>query len=194
MRQRGISGATVLGHSFGGAVALALTLEMNRAEAGRIARLVLLDAPAYPQPIPRAQWFLTLPIAPYVALAAVPPILTARNMLVTHRRSTPPASDKEAIAYADPLYDAAGRHALITTTRLMANGAGTELIPHYPSIRQPVLLMWCRHDPTVPLSTGERLARELPRARLAVIEPCEHSPAEEAPAETLQTLAAFLRH
>ena len=43
---------TIVGHSFGGGVALRLALEANTRLGGRIARLVLLDSIAYQQQIP----------------------------------------------------------------------------------------------------------------------------------------------
>ena len=192
MRQKGLSNVTLAGHSFGGLVAMLVTLEFNRTEPSRIRRLVLMNAPAYPQPVARKQAFMTLPIVPYVALALVPPILTARAVLATERRATPPPTDREAIAYADPLYDAGARHALIATTRALIATDGKDVIPYYRTIRQPALLIWCRFDPTVPLTTGERLVQALPKAQLAILEQCDHAPAEEQPHDTLTLIRRFI--
>ncbi len=192
LRQRRLQQVVLAGHSFGGVVALLTAFEVNRTEPTRIKRLVLMNAPAFPQRVPSRQWFLTLPIVPYVALAVVPPILTAREALATVRRMTPPATDREAIAYAEPLYETGGRHALIATTRGMVDMDPRHVVVGYPSIRQPTLVLWCRHDPTVPLTTGERLTQVLPRARLHVLEHCDHAPAEEQPLETADALVHFL--
>jgi pimeloyl-ACP methyl ester carboxylesterase len=192
LRARGLSQVTLLGHSFGGAIALLATLDAQARAPGRIARLVLLNAPAYPQPMNARHRFLTLPVLPYLALTAVPPLLTARAALETTARVLLPANDDDAAMYAAPLYSAAGRHALIATTRAMARLDPRAFMARYTSIRQPTLLIWCRHDPTVPLANGERLARDLPRARLAVLERCEHAPAEEQPRETAALIRGFL--
>jgi pimeloyl-ACP methyl ester carboxylesterase len=192
LRLRGLGNVTIAGHSFGGLVAMLVALEFNRSEPHRIKRLVLMNAPAYPQPVARKQAFMTLPIVPYIALALVPPILTARAVLATERRAVPPPTDREAIAYADPLYDAGARHALIATTRALIATNGHDVIPLYPTIRQPALLIWCRFDPTVPLESGKRLARALPKAQLQVLDQCDHSPAEEQPQDTLATIRRFL--
>jgi pimeloyl-ACP methyl ester carboxylesterase len=164
----------------------------QRRGAGRIGRLILLNAPAYPQEMRRGLAFLTLPVLPYVALGLVPPILTARAALETVNPTTPPVTDADAIAYADPLYSAAGRHALIATTRAIARYQASGAVPDYSRLGLPALLIWCRKDPTVPLSTGERLAREMPRARLSVLDHCDHSPAEEQVAETVHSMTRFL--
>lgn len=190
--QRGFRKIDIAGHSFGGTVALIASLAEQRRGSNRIGRLILLSAPAYPQAMRRGLQFLTLPLLPYVALAAVPPILTARSALDTLYPSTPRANDRDAVAYAKPLYDAGGRHALIATTRAIAAYQASGAIPSYRGVRKPALLIWCRQDPTVPLSTGERLVQEMPRARLVVLEHCEHGPAEEQPAATARLMRQFL--
>lgn len=190
--QRGFRRVDVAGHSFGGTVALIASLMEQRQASHRIGRLVLMSAPAYPQQMRRGLAFLTLPLIPYLALAVVPPILTARAALETRDRATPRSSDHDAIAYAEPLYDAAGRHALIATTRAIAAYQASGAVPNYSSVRKPALLIWCQGDPTVPLATGERLSREMPLAKLAVLEQCEHGPAEEQPAATARLMRQFL--
>ena len=189
----GLTGVTLVGHSYGGLVALVVALDFDRRTPGRIAQLVLMDAPALPQPLPRAQAFLNWPVLPYVALATLPPVLTARVGLRADRRRTPSPNEWDISMYAAPISDAAGRHALIASARLIAEDDGRAVIPRYARLRTPTLLLWCRDDPTVPLETGERLAGMMPRARLAVIEGCEHVPPEEAPNETLRAMKGFLQ-
>jgi pimeloyl-ACP methyl ester carboxylesterase len=192
MRQRRLTHVTLAGHSYGGAVALMTALRLQRTEPGRIRRLVLMNAPAYPQPLPRSQHLLSLPVLPHIGLAVVPPILNARAALRSTRAGAPPVDDRDAIAYAEPLYEPGGRHALIATARIMASYDGWDAIPYYRNLQIPTQLIWCRNDPTVPLSTGERLARTLPNARLSVLDGCDHAPAEEQPAETVAVMQRFL--
>jgi pimeloyl-ACP methyl ester carboxylesterase len=192
LRQQRLNGVTLAGHSFGGSVALLTALELNRGEPGRIRQLILMNTPAFPQTLPRTQSFLTLPVLPYLALGLVPPILSTRAALKTTRRMTAEPTDIDAIAYAEPLYEPGGRHAMVATARAIAAFDGRLAIPLYRTLRQPTLLIWCRQDPTVPLASGERLASTLPQARLAVLEQCDHAPAEEQPRETLNLMQAFI--
>jgi pimeloyl-ACP methyl ester carboxylesterase len=195
MRQRRLTNVTLAGHSYGGTVALMTALQLQRTEPGRVRRLVLMNAPAYPQPLPRSQQMLALPLLPHLGLAVVPPILNARAALQSGRPGAPPVDDRDAAAYAEPLYEPGGRHALVATARIMASYDGRDAIPHYRRLHVPTLLIWCRNDPTVPLTTGERLVKALPNARLSVLERCEHSPPEEQPAETVGLVQRFLgRH
>ena len=48
----------------------------------------------------------------------------------------------------------------------------------FREISLPTLLLWGRHDRIIPLWVGQRLARDLPHARLVVLERCGHVPPE----------------
>lgn len=188
----GIRGAIIVGHSYGGAVALHLAATRGRRDPGFVSRLVLMGTPAFPQPLALNQRLLATPLLPYVTLSVLPPILATRRGLDSWPRATPAPTDEDAAIYAEPLFEAGGRHALIATTRLIASGSDEAMIGLYPFIRQPALLIWCNDDPTVPVETGRRLAQALPRARLALIHACVHAPNEEAPQQTLTLIRAFL--
>jgi pimeloyl-ACP methyl ester carboxylesterase len=64
---------TIVGHSFGGGVALRLALEANARLQGRISRLVLLDSIAYQQQIPVFFRLLDVPLVSQVGVRMVPP-------------------------------------------------------------------------------------------------------------------------
>ena len=49
--RRGLRHVTLAGHSFGGQVAMMTALELARRDPTRIERLILIDAPALPQPM-----------------------------------------------------------------------------------------------------------------------------------------------
>jgi pimeloyl-ACP methyl ester carboxylesterase len=193
LRQQRLSGVTLIGHSFGGAVALLATLQLNVVEPWRIKRLVLMNTPAFAQDLPHLQRLMTMPVLPYVALTLSSPLMHTRRALQSLRRTAPRATDDDAKRYAEPLYETGGRHALIATSRGIADTDPRQFVPYYRAIRQPALLIWCRHDPTVPLASGERLLRSLSQARLAVLEHCDHMPPEEQPAETARLIHRFLK-
>ncbi len=62
----------------------------------------------------------------------------------------------------------------------------------YKKIGADTLILWGREDRVARLAFGERLARELPHARLVVIGRCGHIPMWECSGETAGTLRAFL--
>lgn len=191
IERRGLRRLTIVGHSFGGAVALLTTMTLNHRSPGLVERLALLDAPAYPQQPTAFVEFLRRPMLPYVLLSLVPPEL-ATSAALSSERNNGRLDARDVTAYAAPYYDAAARHALISTARQIRPQNWRQIVARYPSIRQPTLIVWCDSDKVVPLATGRRLARALPNSRLRIISGCEHSPQDEKPAELLRLLGGFL--
>ncbi len=57
----------------------------------------------------------------------------------------------------------------------------------------PILLLWGRHDTTIPLSVGEEVRKLLPNAAWRVIEDCGHVPHYERPEVVNPLLVEFLK-
>jgi pimeloyl-ACP methyl ester carboxylesterase len=190
--QRGIKQVSVGGHSFGGGVALTLALELNRKHPGRLKNLILVDSVAYQQGLPPALHVLRLPYVGPASAAIVPPVLQSSAALVLAYKDSSKITQEAIDAYARPMYEAGNRHALVKTAEKILPEHINILTHEYRSIAQPVLLIWCRDDRIVPLPVGQRLSRELPNARLEVIETCSHVPQEEEPAATAALMLRFL--
>lgn len=176
---RGLSGVTLVGHSFGGVVSLLVALDP--AASRRIARLVLVSTPALPQAFSPGVAFLRKPVLPYLALMLMPAELPTAFGLFSEKADMSHVGEADVRIYAEPLRDSAGRHALIETARQLRPANAAQIISRYPSIRQPTLVVSCRNDQVVPLSTAQRLSQMLPRARLEVLEGCDHIPSEQRP-------------
>ena len=190
--KRALRGITLAGHSFGGGVAIALALDLNRTRPGLLSRLILMNSPAFPQPMSRAVGFLRMPIVPYLALNVIPPEITAKMSLSKDLGNFGHITETDVTRYATPLRESAAAHALITTAQRIVPENLADLVRRYPTIRQPTLLVWCRDDPVVPLVTGISLKRMLPRAQLQVLNTCTHVPPEESAAELLGHMKHFL--
>ena len=190
--RKGLSNLTLVGHSFGGGVALALTASLNERAPDTVRRLVLIDSIAYPQPVPLFIELLRTPGLAEVGIYTAPPELETYKGLLAAYADPTKISFATVRAYAEPLYEPGGRYALIKTAQEIIPRNLPALIAKYPSIHQPTLLIWCAADRVVPVSVGRRLVRALPRARLSVLRGCGHIPQEELPATTLAVLTAFL--
>jgi len=191
IRKRDLKGLTLVGHSFGGTVALLTALGLN-GESGRITRLVIIDAPALKQDFGDAAEFLRAPGLPNVT-TTVPPEFLARLLLryVSAPGRLLPESDIRG--YAAPFHDLGSHHAFIATAQAILQANTRRLGARYGAIRQPTLLVWCRRDRVVPLATGRGLARRLPNARLKILSRCNHLPQDEVPKALLARLQVFLR-
>jgi pimeloyl-ACP methyl ester carboxylesterase len=191
LKKRDIENVTLIGHSFGGTVALLTALRLKR-EPQLIARLVIIDAPALWQNFGSTAELVRAPAVPEAAVLATPPEFMAGMLLrfVSAPGRKIPEADIEG--YAAPFRDVNARHAFIATAQALLNDNTRRMGRSYRRIRQPTLLIWCRRDEIVPLKTGRQLAQSLPKARLAVLKGCNHLPQDESPTALLKTLRPFL--
>lgn len=85
------------------------------------------------------------------------------------------------------------RRAILSTIR---NNMLESFIGTYRKIgalNKPVMLIWGRHDTTVPLRHSDDLRAAMPNIEFHIIEDCSHIPHYEKPAETNAILLDFLR-
>ncbi len=188
--QKDLRQLTLVGHSMGGGIALLVALRLL--DEGRLERLVLVSSAAYPQRLP-----------PFIALAArgrlaewglrfFPKRLLIRRIMRSIVFDPQSVTDAQVLAYAEPLFDAAHRTALIKNAmRIVPSDLG-DFTARIPEIDLPTLLLWGGQDRVVPLEVAERLLADLPQARLEIMENCGHVPSEELPKESLEIVLRFL--
>jgi len=183
----------IVGHSFGGGVALMTVLSQKLAQADIVRALVLLGTPAYPQKLPRVVRALRIPVLGCVIPHLLPPCMSARMALrdVFHRKER---ITKEMIdAYAYFLNLPGARSALVSTARQISQKDYAALVDRYNEIRIPTLIVWGEHDRLVPIEHGKKLAAAIPKSRFRIIADCGHAPQEERPQETALVMMEFLR-
>jgi pimeloyl-ACP methyl ester carboxylesterase len=183
---------TLVGHSFGGGVALVLMLDDDPRLNGRVSKLVLLDTIAYPQDIPVFFRMLDMPVVSHLGVRMVPPAVQTRIALRIAYLDNSKIDDEEVEMYAAPLRTAAGKHAIIHSARQIMPEGLEEISELYDSIETPTLIVWCDHDRIVPLDVGLKLRRTLPKSRLEIVDGCGHMPHEEQPGATLGLIQEFL--
>jgi pimeloyl-ACP methyl ester carboxylesterase len=192
LQRRNLSRVTLIGHSFGGQVALLAALQLRVVDPMRIRQLVLIDAPALPQPLSPVVGFMHLPVLPYALVTMIPPEILTALALIPGQRVERDATDADARAYAEPFYSARARHAYVQTARQIVPPDFGLVVSGYRTLKQRTLLVWCTSDDVVPLATGRRLVRLMPNARLEEISGCNHAPSDEAPLALTRTLTRFL--
>jgi pimeloyl-ACP methyl ester carboxylesterase len=192
LRAHDLRDVTLVGHSFGGIVARAVTLGLPDGDSDRIRALVLIGTPGPPQPLPDfIRALRTRGLGP-LAFHALPARVLVRRVLarIYHdRRRIPP---DVVTAYARILRTPGTGRALAQTAGHLDPAALDGLLQQSAAIRVPTLCVWGRHDRLGPLAAGECLARALPDARLVVIDDAGHGPQEETPVAVVAALAGFL--
>lgn len=192
VRQRDLRHATLVGHSFGGTVALLAALRLLDTGAPWLDSLVVIEGAALPQPLPAYLRAVRSRVLGPLLLRAVPSRTLVRAILrdIVHDPGTITARQVEA--YAEVLESADHRLALVETARRLVPSEAERLVEEYPRIAVPTLLLWGREDPVVPLAVGRRLAELLPNATLHVLDGCGHLPQEECPEASLEPVLEFL--
>jgi pimeloyl-ACP methyl ester carboxylesterase len=191
--EKNLTELTLVGHSFGGAVALLTCLGMEEGNEAAVSGMILIACASYRQKLP---YFIQLPRIPLVnrlALAFLPRKAKAEMVLRTAFYDDSKITEEMVETYASYLDHPGAHHALITTAKQILPPDVGVVTARYREIRIPVLVIWGDRDVITPLGVGQRLVRELPRGALRIIQDCGHMPQEEAPEETLRLFLGFLR-
>lgn len=195
LRRKNLTNVTLVGHSLGGAVALATTLKLLEGrKKSPIKKLILLDSLAYNQPLPLYMKALRTPGISHIGVSLLSPEFQARtalNYAYYNKKLIPEISVKE---YAKPLHTLNGKLAVMQTANQIIPPNLKQTIKKYKQIRHPTLLIWCRHDKIVPLSHGQRLRKDIKTSTLKIVEKCGHNPHEERPEETTMLMRMFLKN
>lgn len=182
----GVGRAAVVGHAMGGAIAI--TLAADHPEL--VQRLVLEDTLCYPAPqsLPAR-----LPLVPVVG-GVVFKQLYGRALfraLTFDRRYRPGASpprdrvDWHYEAFNSPSARESAHAVMRATLDTRA------VIARLSRVVTPTLVVWGRDDRTYPVTAAHRLVREIPGAKLEIMD-AGHAPHEERPQEFLALVTEFL--
>ena len=186
----GIGRATLVGSSYGGAVAAVCALDY----AERVGRLVLVGAVTNDR-ILRHPLLRALRV-PLVGELLSPVMFDVRQLAKRRRwRSLALArgmsfDEREFTSEHRALRAAATHRAAVRTARRWS-AARVERDAHL--IGQPTLIVWGGRDQYLPLSDAERLRESIPRSRLFVFRDAGHTPQEDHPAEFAALVADFCR-
>jgi len=191
--RKNLHNVTLIGKSLGGGIVLLTMLRHSDDLRTRIKRICIIDGIAYPQQFPFFISFLRNPVLGPVLVEGLLPEVQARLVLDYCYFDPTLITDKQVQIYAQPLRRREVRDALQKTARLIDTQRLSKYIPMYKTIDVPSLLIWGRYDRVVPLEIGTRLTRELPQARMVVVDRCGHTPDEERPQQVILALKRFIR-
>jgi pimeloyl-ACP methyl ester carboxylesterase len=196
VRRLDLRDATLVGHSLGGAVMLAVALELaaggEPADSGRIGRLVSVAGAAYRQAEPPFVRLARHPRLARLGFRLVPKKVLVRLAYRTIVTRTEALTSARVEAYARPLRRPEVQRAAIEVARNLFTPELESFTARYPEIAVPLLCLWGDADPVVPAWVGRRLAAEVPRGRYVELPGCGHMVPEERPRSSLRQLVAFV--
>jgi len=191
--ERGVEAAVLVAHSWaGGAALLAARLAPHRVKA------VVLLAGVGPSSVSIADWLLAAPVigslAARVMWAWTPWIARVRLAWLIDRKGRPldPGEHLSLQVWGEKHTGAEPRwRAFLTEQRALLSELA-ELESALPSIGVPVLLLADPADQIVPIMTAQRLASELPDARMRLISDAGHHLPRRAPGAVAEAIAGFV--
>jgi len=155
---------TLVGHSLGAAIAIVAAAD--RPEF--VERLVLMTPSCYRSPLALDERLLQAPLLGRTVLRRAIGTNVLRRHVGFDARSTP-----QTWAWLGEL------------------AAPSTIEARVPRVRAPALIIWGREDRVAPWTHSTRLARELGRARLEILD-CGHFPEAERPAVVGALVAEFV--
>ena len=188
MDQLGIGRATLVGNSYGGAVAAICALDSPE----RVEKLVLVGAVSNDNI--KKRLLLRLGRSPLLG-DLISPLLLDLRWLVRQRMLRNRIRLKEINAQR---FEAHHRHLRTSSTqraalRMLRRWRAERIRRDAHLIRQPTLLIWGEQDREIPLEDGKLLHREIPDSRLIVFRNCGHLPQEEYPQEFVELVTGFIK-
>lgn len=184
----GIDSAHLVGHSYGGALTMALAAD----HPDRIRSMVLVNSAAIDYPVDRRKWFAGIPPVSwvYVRGMALRPSFIRRLFLRAYYDDNL-VTDDLVEEYLERLRVEGAAHSFRGLTRPRSDSSLPEEL-HYQEIDVPALVVWGAEDQVATLEMGKAHAELLPDHRFVPIEDAGHSPMEERPAEFLKVVTDFL--
>lgn len=178
---------TVIGHDFGGAVALRTHIINQR----DFKKIVLID------PVAVSPWgspFFTHVAQYQEAFSGLPENIhkaVVRSYIETaiHTQLDEDTLNRTIL----PWICETGKAAFYRQIAQADSRYTEEIQPSYKRISKPTLIVWGREDTWVPIERGRKLHRMIPNSTFRVVEDCGHLLIEEKPMAVAQEILDFIR-
>ena len=189
-----VDSVTIVGHSFGGGVAMQLAYQHPHL----VDRLVLVGSGGLGREVSWLLRSLSLPGAEYVMPIAFPKPLVDRatdvgRFLGRHNIRSPKLA--ELWRGYSSLVGSSNRQAFVRTMRGVIDVGGQTVNATdrlYLAAAVPTLIVWGDHDGIIPVAHGIAAHEAIPSSRLEIIEGVGHFPHVEAPTRFNEVLLDFV--
>jgi pimeloyl-ACP methyl ester carboxylesterase len=193
----GIDKVTVVGHSFGGGVAMQFAYQFPE----RTQRMILVAPGGMGPEVTPLIRALTLPGAHQVlGVATLPGIrqIGKAALRLLHRSGSIHARDLAEVAEIyESMRDPAARAAIRHVTRAVVDMRGqivTMVDRAYLTQAMSMLVIWGRQDMVIPAKHAENVDLIAPGAVVEVMEDCGHFPHKDHPERFVKVVNAFMRN
>jgi len=190
MNLLGVGRATLVGSSYGGAVASTIALDY----AERVERLVLISSVCNDEV--KRNPLLRLASIPGVGEILTPFYLDSKTFSKWRMKETFATAnhnlitDERVESVTRPLMAKDAHHSVLASAR---NWDANRIQNDAHLINQPTLLIWGEFDQVIPMHNGQRLFNSILNSRLVILKDCGHIPQEEKPERFVELVTEFCR-
>ena len=190
MNRLGIGKATIIGSSYGGAVAATLALDY----AERVEKLVLVGAVSNDEALDNP--IFKVSTIPLLGEILTPFVIDSKALSKARmKRTFAPESyhlvtDERVETVLRPLKAKDAHHSVLASAR---NWDANRIAEDAHLINQPTLLIWGEDDEIIPPHNGENLYDSIVNSRLVILKNCGHLPQEEKPERFVELVGDFCR-
>lgn len=192
MNRLGIGRATLIGSSYGGAVASTITLDYPE----RVEKLVLVDA------VCNDDAAKDNPLLNFVKIRGIGefivPFFSDSKLFAKFRMQNTMSpenyhliTDERIDSVMRPLNAKDGHHSVLATAR---NWNACRIQEDAQYINQPTLIIWGEKDLVIPIHNGYKLHDAILNSRFVIFRECGHVPQEEKPKLFAEVVTDFCRN
>ena len=185
---------TLVGNSYGGAVALLVSIRLCAEKPNRLSKLVLVDSAGYNELLPWYVKVLRTPVLGWLVVHLLSNRRLAKTVLKESYYNDKLITDAQVVAYATPLGMKNGKYALLKAAKQLIPKDFEKIIAKYPTISVPTLIIWGDKDKVIPIKIGQKLKAAIPCSKLTTIPDTGHIPQEETPVPTVELIKDFLKN
>ena len=187
-----LSNVVLVGHSYGGAVAL-ITLHKlrNRSIPNPVSGLILIGSAGYPQSFPFFIAALRNPllnVLTRLASARFRAKYTLERIFFDRSKVTSGRIERYAQFYRLP----GSHYALSQAAKQILPINAHEFVGALHLIDVPTLILWGENDPVIPIAYGRRLNSDILQSQFSAIHKCGHVVHEELPDQAIPLITTFL--
>jgi pimeloyl-ACP methyl ester carboxylesterase len=191
IKKHDLKKVTLVGHSLGGGVAMALTLLANK-QPWQVQRLIVIDAAAYQQTLPSMLKQLKDPVVGNIGVYLVSPRYQARKAYEFSFYDDEKIPEEGVEESARNFSRAGSRYVYLQSVKQLIPEDIKKISELYKEIKQPALIIWGFHDVVISRRYARRLHQDLKNSHLVLIRRVGHMPQEEAPEKVLKLINDFM--
>ena len=188
-----LKNVTLVGHSYGGGVALITYNDLRGKPSNPINKLILIDSAGKNLDYPFFVDILRKPILNHLLMKITSGNYRAKYTLERLFFDKTKVTGSKISQYSHFYSMKETQYTFVKTAEQILPDNHEELLRKIKEIKIPTLIIWGKNDPIFPVGDAYNLQKDIESSEVAIIDNCGHIPNEEQPVETAELIKEFLQ-